>query len=175
MPAGRKTAYKSEYEEQAKKLCMLGATDVTLADFFEVKVSTINNWKKKHPAFLESLKKGKLTADAEVASKLFDRATGFEWDEQQAIKVKEVNYKDGKRLRESEHVEMVTVHRVVPPDTTAIIFWLKNRQKADWRDKQDHEVTGKDGEAIAQAVNVTYMPEPLPDDYFKHRADNNGK
>ena len=30
-------------------------------------------------------------------------------------------------------------------DTTAQIFWLKNRQKKNWRDKQDHEVSGKDG------------------------------
>jgi hypothetical protein len=73
--AGRPTLYREEYTEQALKLCRLGATDRELADFFDVSEQTINAWKDAHPEFLESLKDGKAKADAEVADKLFRRAT----------------------------------------------------------------------------------------------------
>lgn len=74
---GRPAKYKEEYDEQVRKLCLLGATDKELADFFNVCEATINNWKNKHPSFLESIKKGKHVADATVAEKLFHRATGY--------------------------------------------------------------------------------------------------
>jgi hypothetical protein len=171
----RPTSYKSEYTELARKFCLLGADDATLAKLFDVSDKTIDNWKKNHPEFLRSLKEGKYIADAEVGQRLYERATGFEWDEAQAIKLKQVEYNNGKRVREVERVEIVTVHKVVPPDTTAIIFWLKNRQKANWRDKQEHEHAGKNGDPIEQNLSITYMPEPLSDDYFKHDSDNNGQ
>lgn len=43
----------------------------------------------------------------------------------------------------------------VPPDTTACIFWLKNRQSKDWRDKQEHELSGKDGAPITPIINIS--------------------
>ncbi len=78
---GRPTKYKEEYAEQAYKLTMLGFIDAELAEFFEVDESTINNWKHDQPEFLESIKKGKSLADAEVASKLYHRAIGYSHDE----------------------------------------------------------------------------------------------
>lgn len=57
---GRKSEYREEYAEQALKLCLLGATDKEIAEFFSVSEQTLNSWKKKFPQFLESLKKGKL-------------------------------------------------------------------------------------------------------------------
>ena len=77
MPAGRPSSYRAEYVEQALKLCRLGATDRELADFFDVAESTLNLWKLEHAEFSESLKRGKAEADAEVADKLFRRATGY--------------------------------------------------------------------------------------------------
>lgn len=121
---GRPTKYKSGYNQQAEKLCKLGATDKELANFFEVNEDTINQWKKTHPEFSESLKKGKQIADAEVADKLFKRATGYEHPD---IDIKVINNKIVKTK--------LTKH--YPPDTVAGIFWLKNRQKGKWRDKQD--------------------------------------
>src|SRR5690606_21525869 len=85
---GRPSLYRPEYAEQARKLCLLGATDKQLADFFNVTEQTINGWKIDFPEFFESLRAGKMKADAEVASKLYDRAIGAEWVEQQAFKVK---------------------------------------------------------------------------------------
>lgn len=127
--AGRPTLYKSEYDEQAFKLCLLGATDADLADFFDVNEDTINEWKKVHPTFSESLKKGKLVADANVANRLYQRALGYEHEEDEIF-----NYR-GKPV-------VVPTVKHYPPDATSAIFWLKNRQKDKWRDKHDHELSG---------------------------------
>lgn len=139
---GRPTAFKSEYVEQAHKLCLLGATDKDMADFFGVSEQTINTWKNAHPDFLESLRGGKAGADAKVAASLYHRANGYSHD---AVKIV-ADAKTG-----AEHIVPFTEH--YPPDTTAAIFWLKNRRPDLWRDRQ--EVTGRDGGPI---VIVTGVP-----------------
>ena len=127
-------------------MAKLGSTDSDLAAAFEVSEVTINNWKKAHPEFSLALKKGKELADAEVADKLFKRATGYS---HQAVKIV-ANANTGQ-----EHIVPYTEH--YPPDTTAAIFWLKNRQRDKWRDKVDTEITGKDGSPIAPPVfNVSF-------------------
>ena len=127
---GRPTAYKDEYAEQARKLCLLGHTDADMAKFFEVSEQTINAWKNAHPAFLESIKKGKEFADADVASKLYHRAMGYEHAEDD---IRAVN----------GEIIITSTTKHYPPDTTAAIFWLKNRQKDKWRDKQEIEHSGE--------------------------------
>ncbi len=157
MAGGRPTKYNPEQNEQARKLCLLGATDRDLADFFSIQESTLNEWKKKKQGFSESIKLGRLKADAEVGLRLYERAVGFEWDEVQPIKLKEVMYEGGKRVKEVERVQLVEVHRVIPPDTTAIIYWTKNRQPKYWRDRQeiDHTNNGKDfGLSAGQAEQL---------------------
>lgn len=121
---GRPSSYKPEYNEQALKLCRLGATDKELADFFGVTEQTLNNWKTAHPDFFESLKAGKQLSDAEVADKLYKRATGYSHP---AVKIIQV----AGEVRHEPYIEHY------PPDTTACIFWLKNRQPAKWRDKSE--------------------------------------
>jgi hypothetical protein len=133
-PNGRPTLYRQDYADQARKLCLLGATDAELADFFGVPESTLNGWKLAHPGFLESIREGKVKADAEVANSLRERAVGAEWTEQQAIKIKVGPHQ--------ERVEVVEVRRAAPPDTQAAVMWLKNRRPRDWRDKQEFEHAG---------------------------------
>lgn len=118
----RPTDYRQEYAEQARKLCLLGFTDKQLAVFFGVNESTINRWKQKYPEFCTSIKKGKAVADAQVVDSLYNRATGIEVTE---VEVRD----DGKKK-----IKRVT-KKHIPPDTTAQIFWLKNRQPELWRDK----------------------------------------
>ncbi len=134
MPAGRPTDYRKEYNEQARKLCLLGYTDKELAEFFGICEATLNNWKIKHPKFLESLKKGKEVADADVAQSLYHRAIGYSHEEDD---IRTVSIAGGG----SEIVITPTIKHY-PPDTAAAIIWLKNRQGKKWRDKQvvEHEV-----------------------------------
>ncbi|WP_447361584.1 helix-turn-helix domain-containing protein [Burkholderia vietnamiensis] len=132
---GRPSSYRSEYAEQARKLCRLGAIDKELADFFGVSEQTINAWKGAHPEFLESLKVGKELADAEVADKLFQRATGYSHS---AVKL--FMYQ-GTVIRE-EYTEHY------PPDTAAIIFWLKNRRSDLWRNAPEPEGGGGNGPGL---------------------------
>lgn len=146
MAAGRPSKYKPEYAQQAFKLCLLGATDKQMADIFGVTVSTLNLWKLEHDEFSEALKNGKDRADAEVASRLYSRALGY-------------SHPDVKILQYEGEPIIVPITKYYPPDTTAAIFWLKNRQKANWRDKQDHEHTGKDGGPIETVSRTAGMTE----------------
>ena len=122
---GRKSEYRIEYADQALKLCLLGATDKELSEFFSVSEQTLNKWKKDYPEFLESLKKGKNIADANVASRLYNRAIGYNC---KATKFATSNGKitDSKELK-----------NLSPPPPPAAIFWLKNRQPEKWRDKKE--------------------------------------
>lgn len=123
MGAGRPTKYRAEYAKQAYKLALGSFTDKQIADFFEIDEKTLNNWKKKFPSFFQSLKRGKQIADATVADSLYQRANGYK---HKAVKIMQF---EGQSF-EHEYTEHY------PPDTTACIFWLKNRQPETWRDKQ---------------------------------------
>jgi len=128
---GRPPKYKAEYAEQAKKLCLLGATDEAMANFFSVSISCIAKWKVAHPEFLYALKEGKQIADAEVANKLFNRAMGY-------------NHIETKVFNNQGEIVTHDVMKHYAPDTTAAIFWLKNRQPAIWRDRVENKVVLSD-------------------------------
>lgn len=130
---GRKSLYREEYSDQAFKLCLLGATDEELADFFQVAVKTIYNWKDEHPAFLQATIDGKVKADAEVAHSLYRSATGHEVTAEKVVKVKD---------DQGERFEAVRYKQFVPADPAAAYRWLLNRRRQDWADKQVHEHTG---------------------------------
>lgn len=138
----RPTDYRQEYAEQARKLCLLGFTDKQLAVFFGVNESTINRWKDKYPEFCKSIKSGKVIADAQVSESLFKRATGIEVTE---VEVRD----DGKKK-----VKRVT-KKHIPPDPTAQIFWLKNRQPELWRDKPTVE------NSVQEAVPVQIIVQTV--------------
>ena len=134
---GRPTKYKPEYDEQAAKLCQLGATDKQLAGFFKVSESTLNLWKLEHPSFSESLKLGKSVPDENVKRSLYDRAMGYTCLE---TKLNVVN---------GEIVETV-VEKHYPPDPTSMIFYLKNRCRDEFTDK----VESSSGDDIASALKA---------------------
>jgi hypothetical protein len=126
---GRPTKYDPGMDGQAEKLCKLGATDKELAEFFEIAESTLNEWKLTYTKFSESIRAGKMLADANVAERLYQRAMGFEHDSEEIKVVEGV-------------IERVPIRKIYPPDSTAAIFWLKNRQKDKWRDKTETEFSG---------------------------------
>lgn len=129
MARGRPSLYKPEYVEQVKKLCLLGLTDEELAKFFGVGINTLLNWKSKYPDFLEALKEGKEQADADVAEKLYRRATGYSHPEVDI------------RVVAGEIVQTPLIKHY-PPDTIACIYWLNNRRRLNWRQKAKEEDDG---------------------------------
>lgn len=139
MPGGRPSKYKPEFVKQAEKLCRLGATDAEMADFFQVTISTLSLWKVKYAEFSEALKLGKEVADRRVEEALYNRALGYSHEDTDI------------RVVDGAIMETPTIKHY-PPDTTAAIFWLKNRKPAEWRDKVHQELTGADGGAIITRV-----------------------
>lgn len=109
MPAGRPSKYRPEYAKMAYSLAAkFPITDDDLAELLQVNVDTIYSWKKKHPEFAESLKNGKDAKDEQVERTLFEKAVGFTHED-----------------------------KYYPPDSTSIIFWLKNRKPEKWRDQRE--------------------------------------
>jgi hypothetical protein len=142
---GRPTKYKPEYDKLAYDYSLLGATDVIMAGYFDVCESTFNNWKIEHPSFLESLKKGKAEADVVIAKSLYKRAQGFQYDE----------------ITSENGVETKRVTKMVTADPTSMIFWLKNRQPAAWRDKQEVQVDAHNvNENITTIADMIMKPVP---------------
>lgn len=164
---GRPSPYTEAYNAQAYKLCLLGATDKELADFFEVAESTINLWKINHPQFSESIRNGKMVADMEVASRLFDSTGDRELTEKKAVKLKEVFWDENGKRCERETVELVDETRVVPGDVRAQQHWLNNRKPDKWRNSQDinHLTDG-------HAINQLNLGEGVPPQDTKNTDDS---
>jgi len=116
----RPSSYKKEYAAQAIHLTKLGAIDKDLASFFGVAVTTINTWKEKHSEFLLSIKTGKADADNMVKQSLFKRSTGY-------------SHPEDKIFNNNGEPLVVPTTKHYPPDTTACIFWLTNRDSDNWK------------------------------------------
>ena len=138
----RPTSYKAEYCKIAKKMCELGAIDRDIAEAVGVSEQTINTWKLKHPAFLESLKVGKCAVDERVKQSLVHRALGYSHPE------------DDIRSVGGELVITPTIKHY-PPDTTACIFWLKNRKPDEFRQNPENEESINKIAAAIEIVRAT--------------------
>ena len=102
-----------------------GLTDEQLAEKMGCGVRTLYDWKERFPQISQALKKGKEVVDLQVENALLKRALGYEYIEERI----EVSDKDGRKV--------IQTTKTVPPDTTAQIFWLKNRRPGRWRDKPE--------------------------------------
>lgn len=112
-------------------------TDEQIANNIGISRSTLSDWKTKYSDISDALKRGKEVIDFEVENKLLKRALGFTYDEV----TKERIYDEEKK--EYKMVETKRVTKQVVPDTTAQIFWLKNRKPNQWRDRQQLEHSGE--------------------------------
>lgn len=115
--------------DDARDMAEAGFTDREMADFFEVTMTTLYAWRAASPEFNAACRLGKELPDERTVGVLFTMVQGFEYEEEQAIKVKTGEH--------TEEVQVVRVKRYMPPDKTSVIFWLKNRRKNEWRDVQD--------------------------------------
>lgn len=131
-PAHRPEGFSATYIEEARLMYQEGMTDAEVADVFGVKPMTLSVWAKKHPEFRAVIKLGKEAADNRVERSLFQRACGY-------------TYKTQKAMIVDKSVEIVEYDEHVLPETTACIFWLKNRRPDLWRDvnKVEHGRAGE--------------------------------
>lgn len=133
---------KGKYKEWITKEGLLkiegwakdGLTDEDIAYNMGINRKTLYEWKKKYPPISDALKTGKEVVDRKVENALFKSAIGYEYTE---VKEYIEQTDDGKKKKK---IEKTTKH--VPANTTAQIFWLKNRKPKQWRDKQDIEHSG---------------------------------
>ena len=153
---GDRVAKINEWLEQ-DKLTLLeswsrdGLTNEQIANNIGINVKTLYDWKNKKSDICNALKKGKEVVDIEVENALLKRALGYKYDE--------VTYENG--------VETKRVTKEVQPDTTAQIFWLKNRKPKNWKDKQNSENTSDDvNNRIIKISDLLNNPQP-------NRSDDN--
>lgn len=104
-----------------------GLTDEQIAAKIGITATTLYDWKNKYPVISEALKRGKEVVDVEVENALLKRAMGYEYTETRT------------ETADDGTVKTIVMQKTMPPDTTAQIFWLKNRRPAVWRDKQQVE------------------------------------
>ena len=135
MPAGRPTKFNDQIQESLKILYRRGFTDKECAKVLNIDEKTLTNWKKKYSGFFLSLKDWKLEADRKVVKSLYERACGYSHPEDKIFLGK-----DGEPV-------IVPTIKHYPPDSTAMIYWTKNRLRdpnsdlGSWSDKQEHQVT----------------------------------
>ena len=131
---GRPSKYETEWKDRLVVIegwARDGLTDEQIAKNIGISTGTLYEWKKKYSEFSEALKRGKEVVDREVENALLKRALGYEYEEVKQIIEKDAKGRDRKRIEK-------TIKHVVP-DTTAQIFWLKNRKPHVWRDRREIE------------------------------------
>lgn len=126
----RATKYEPTMCAAVRNYATLGATEQQIAKFLGVDRSTIVVWKAQHEDFAAAMAEGKEIADDQVELSLFRRANGYR---HLAFKM----FLHEGRVITKRYVEHY------PPDTTACIFWLKNRRREQWRDVREHDFKGK--------------------------------
>nr|DAV12899.1 MAG TPA: terminase small subunit [Caudoviricetes sp.] len=135
---------KGKYQEWLTKEGLLrlqgwardGLTDEQIATNVGINVATLYRWENEFCDIRNALKDGKEVVDRQVENALLKSALGYMYDE-----VTE-------ERRDDELVVTKVVHKEVQPNTTAQIFWLKNRKRAEWRDRVENAITGADGGAV---------------------------
>lgn len=109
-----------------------GLTNEQIANNMGISVKTLYEWANKYSDFSDALKRAKTIADEEVENALYKRALGYT-----VTLNKQKVTKDGIAVDCIEEMH-------IPADTTAQIFWLKNRKPEKWRDKVEQSVTVDD-------------------------------
>lgn len=162
---------KSKWDTVKDKLILVegwardGLTEIQIAHNLGISKATFEKYKKEHSDFLYSLKKGKEVIDFEVENALLKRALGYDYTEvtQERIIQKDEYGKVITDIHGFPIYKMVvtkTVKKEVAPDTTAQIFWLKNRKPKEWRDKRDVEHSGE----VVQNINTKMDLSNLSDE-----------
>ena len=105
-----------------------GLSNEQIADNMGIVTSTFYRWVSEHKELKDAIKTTKDICDLQVENALFRRAVGYSYDEEVTEKINQ----DGQEII----VSRKTTRKTIPPDTAALIFWLKNRKPEEWKDKQ---------------------------------------
>lgn len=138
--AGRPNKYYSHVEP---KLLLIeawardGVTEEQICNNLDVSVSAWSEYKKEFPALVEALKNGREVIDVMVENALLKAALGYNYTEEELNKITG---------------QPIELRKVAHPNTTALIFWLKNRRPKEWRDKQEIEHSGEAGVRIINDI-----------------------
>jgi len=163
MTVGRKTYWDTRIEPRLFEIAGWardGHTDKDICEALGVSIPTFYKWKAIKTELLDTLKVNKAIADLTVENSLYKRATGYTYEEtSREIKTDKNDKIIFKHVKKTE--------KIVIPDTTAQIFWLKNRKMNEWRDTKNLEHSGPDGGPIEQKIDATeYLKKrgiPIPD------------
>lgn len=153
---GRPSKYDTIDWELVNRLYMAGLTDRQVAVVLQVNVDTIHTWKKEHVEFSDSLKKWKEFADENIELSLYERAMGY-------------SHPDVHISTHEGEVIVTDIIKHYPPDPTSMIFWLKNRQPAKWRDRTELDINQK----ISISINYNKVDsKDLPPEQVKEILGN---
>lgn len=165
-PGGRPTKYKKKYAKAAYDLCAgYGVDNKGLAKAFSVSIDAIKDWLKKHEEFSTSVKSGRdYWNNNRVEKSLLQRALGYQYTE--ITREPLYNPTTGEPLKDKKTKKPIIevtkkVTKSVAPDTAAIIFYLKNRDRERWRDRIDHTHSNPDGSPLE--LTVTFVSAGAPD------------
>jgi hypothetical protein len=148
--------YDSDRHPQiAAALASTGKIEVEIADLMGIAVQTVQLWKKTHPEFATAMREGKEPANQAVEASLYKRACGYEYEETETIAMPGP---DGKAVIKT----VKKVKKQLAPDTTACIFWLKNRDPQRWCDVQKQEHSGDVFLSIIPPPKVKDVAEKAP-------------
>lgn len=121
-----------------------GLTDAQIADKMGINVSTLYAYQNKYSEIKEAIKKGKIPVDTEVENVLLKRIRGFEYEETITEIYETPNGQQRKHIKKYKKYAL--------PDTTALIFWLKNRRPDKWREKSEND--NMDNESVKVIFDV---------------------
>jgi hypothetical protein len=122
-----------------QKLAKDGYTDVQIAKKIGITKSTFYEWKKKFPDFSDAIKKGKNMADEVAENSLLSSVMGYTYDE--VTREPLLNSVTGEPMLDEKGGQRMVITKIVTkvahPNTTALIFWLKNRKPEEWNDRKN--------------------------------------
>ncbi len=147
MPAPSK--YNPAYHDDwAWSLAIKGATNDEIAEAFGITVRTFIRWKQQFPSLAEAVSQGKDIADAKVEKSLYQRAIGYQvTDEERTIEM-------DPRTGEQRPAKVKKTIKNIVPDTMACMYWLNNRKRTHWSQRQEVALSaGDDTEDV-----VIYLP-----------------
>lgn len=148
MPAGRPSKFVAEFHiPWTRSLARRGLTVQEIADEMGVSRSTFNKWVSENQELSDTLNENRGSADSKIEASLYQRALGYTVTEKKTIA--STNKDGGQQVARVEIVE-----KTIPPDTTACIFWLKNRAPGLWREQNNITLNTADDEARREVAAI---------------------